>query len=109
MMDNNGIATNDYDNVINNPHNNVEIAPSEVVHNTSKPLWYKPREDGYVIDYTDVGGAEEQTFSSYNKESEGNNATTTGNVSDDKQVGDFLNKNIFGGLSETANPGESLS
>lgn len=109
VNDYDNVVNNPYNNVINNPHNNVEVAPSEVVHNIPEPLWYKPQQDGYVIDYTDVGGTEDQVSSSDNKELEGNNAVTTGNVSDERQVGDFLNKNIFGGLSEKANPGESLS
>lgn len=73
------------------------------------PVYNANTADGYTIDYT---SPESETVSNESNEStQGNNAETVGNVSDgdNKVVGNFLNKNIFGGLSEAANPGESLS
>lgn len=71
------------------------------------PVYNANAADGYTIDYT---SPESETVSNEsNKSTQGNNAETVGNVSDSKVVGNFLNKNIFGGLSEAANPGESLS
>ena len=73
------------------------------------PVYNANAADGYTIDYT---APESETASNESNEStQGNNAETVGNVSDgdNKVVGNFLNKNIFGGLSEAANPGESLS
>lgn len=74
---------------------------------------YTPYDGGYAVDYDmpyaepsgDTGGVDS------NKSTQGNNAETVGNVSDDTKriVGNFLDKNIFGGLSEAANPGASLS
>ena len=75
---------------------------------------YTPYDGGYAVDY-DIPYAEspESTGidSKSNKSTQGNNAEPVGNVNDEgnKVVGSFLDKNIFGGLSETANPGESLS
>lgn len=73
------------------------------------PVYNDNTAGGYTIDYT---SPESETASNQSNEStQGNNAETIGNVSDEdnKVVGNFLNKNIFGGLSEAANPGESLS
>lgn len=73
---------------------------------------YTPYDGGYTVDY-DVPYAElpGDTTGKSNDSTQGNNASTIGNVNDEdnKIVGSFLNKNIFGGLSESANPGESLS
>lgn len=79
---------------------------------------YTPYDGGYTVDYdvphaniidneptgVGVGGKS-------NKSTQGNNAEPVGNVNDEgnKVVGSFLDKNIFGGLSEVANPGASLS
>ena len=74
------------------------------------PVYNATASEGYTIDYNPpedeaTGGSES------NEKTQGNNAETVGNVNDEdnKNVGNFLNKNIFGGLSEAANPGESLS
>jgi len=77
---------------------------------------YTPYDGGYAVDY-DIPYAEmtnnESTGidSKSNKSTQGNNAETVGNISDDTKriVGNFLDKNIFGGLANAANPGASLS
>ena len=74
------------------------------------PVYNATASEGYTIDYNPP--EDEATGSSEsNEKTQGNNAETVGNVNDEdnKIVGNFLNKNIFGGLSEAANPGESLS
>lgn len=77
---------------------------------------YTPYDGGYAVDY-DIPHADiidnESTGvdSKSNKSTQGNNAETVGNISDDTKriVGNFLDKNIFGGLANAANPGASLS
>ena len=77
---------------------------------------YTPYDGGYAVDY-DIPYVEMTNNkptgvdSKSNKSTQGNNAEPVGNVNDEgnKVVGSFLDRNIFGGLSEAANPGASLS
>lgn len=101
---------------------NAASTKSDVYSSTKNPSKkagfpvYTPYDGGYAVDY-DIPYAETTSGESTgvdiksNKSTQGNNAETIGNVSDDTKriVGNFLDKNIFGGLSEAANPGASLS